>query len=120
LGNLISGNPSVFDNISQSSHDRDWRRGNLPAFLKNPKFIAGAIVAVWVIYVISANFQLKLIEIRLLPFIASIYLKVSTVIICSIIFGAFVTLAIQYQWKRLSSSKPTSVSAAGESSKTVA
>ncbi len=92
----------------------------MPAFLKNPKVIAGAIVAVWVIYVISVNFQLRLIEIRLLPFIASIYLKVSTVIICSVIFGSFLTLAIQYQWRRWKSSNPTTVSSAPDSNKTVA
>jgi hypothetical protein len=92
----------------------------LPAFLKNPKYIAGAIIAVWVIYVISANFQLRLIEIRLLPFIASIYLKVSTVIICSVIFGALLTLAIQYQLRRWKSSNPTAVSSTVDSNKTVA
>jgi hypothetical protein len=92
----------------------------LPAFLKNPKYIAFALIAVWVIYVISANFQLKLIEIRLLPFIASIYLKVSTVILCSIIFGSLLTLVIQYQWRRLKSSNSTAVSSAADSNKTVA
>ena len=92
----------------------------MPAFLKNPKFIAGVIVAVWVIYVISANFQLKLIEIRLLPFIGNIYLQVSTVIICSVIFGSLLTLAIQYQWRRSKSSNPTTVSSAADSNKTVA
>jgi hypothetical protein len=97
-----------------------WRLGDLPAFLKNPKVIGGAIIALWVIYVISANFQLKLIEIRLLPFIASIYLKVSTVILCSIIFGALLTLVVQYQWRRSKSSNPTVVSSAADSSKTVA
>ncbi len=93
----------------------------MPAFLKNPKFIAGAIVAAWVIYVITANFQLDPIKIRLLPFIATLQFKVSAVIIAAAIFGSAVTLAVQYQWKRWNSSKPTSASAAaGESSKTVA
>ena len=92
----------------------------MPAFLKNPKYIASAIVAVWVIYVISANFQLRLIEIRLLPFIASIYLKVSTVIICSIIFGSLLTLAIQYQWRRWKSPNPAAFSSTADSNKTVA
>jgi hypothetical protein len=93
----------------------------LPAFLKNPKFIAGAIVAAWVIYVITANFQLDPIKIRLLPFIATLQFKVSAVIIVAAIFGSAVTLVVQHQWKRWNSSKPTSASAAsGASSKTVA
>ncbi|MGO9062970.1 MAG: hypothetical protein ACLQU2_37250 [Candidatus Binataceae bacterium] len=92
----------------------------MPAFLKNPKFIGGVIIAAWVIYVITSNFQLDPIKIRLLPFIASLQLKVSAVIIGAAIFGSAATLVIQYQWKRWNSSKPTSVSAAGESSKTVA
>jgi hypothetical protein len=93
----------------------------LPAFLKNPKFIAGAIVAAWVIYVITGNFQLAPIEIHLVPFMATLNFKVSAVIIAAAIFGSAVTLVVQYQWKRWNSSKPTSASAAGgESSKTVA
>ena len=93
----------------------------MPAFLKNPKFIAGAIIAAWVIYVITANFQLDPIKIRLLPFIAVLQFKVSAVIIAAAIFGSAVTLVVQYQWKRWNSSNPTSASAAsGASSKTVA
>ena len=91
----------------------------MPAFLKNPKFIAGVIIAAWVIYVISKNFQLDLIEIRLLPWV-SLQLKVSAVIICSVIFGSLLTLAIQYQWRRSKSSNPTVVSSAADSNKTVA
>ncbi len=93
----------------------------MPAFLKSPKFIAGAIVAAWVIYVITANFQPKPFEIHLLPFLATLQFKVSAVLIAAAIFGSAVTLVVQYQWKRWNSSKPTSASAAaGESNKTVA
>ncbi len=93
----------------------------MPAILKNPKFIAGAIITAWVIYVITANFQLDPIKIRLLPFIATLQFKVSAVIIAAAFFGSAVTLVVQHQWKRWNSSKPTSTSAAGgESSKTVA
>jgi hypothetical protein len=92
----------------------------LPAFLKSPKVIGGAIVILWVIYVITANFQLDPIKIRLLPFIVSLQLKVSAVIIGAAIFGAVVTLVVQHQWKRRNSSNPTSVSPPGASSKTVA
>jgi hypothetical protein len=93
----------------------------LPAFLKNPKFIAGAIITAWVIYVITANFQLDPIKIRLLPFIATLQFKVPAVIVAAAIFGSAVTLVVQYQWKRWNSSNPASASAAsGASSKTVA
>jgi hypothetical protein len=93
----------------------------LPALLKNPKFIAGAVLAAWVIYVITANFQLDPIKIRLLPFIATLQFKVSAVIIAAAIFGSAVTFVVQYQWKRWKSSKPASASAAtGASSKTMA
>ncbi len=92
----------------------------MPAFLKNPKFIAGALLAAWVIYVITANFQLDPINIRLLPFIATLQFKVSAVIIAAAIFGSLVTLAVQHQWRRWNSSNPTSASASGASSKTVA
>jgi hypothetical protein len=92
----------------------------LPAFLKNPKFIAGVIVAAWVIYIITKNFQLNPIEIHLVPFLATLQFKVSAVIIAAAIFGSAATLVVQYQWRRWNSSKPTSVSAPGESNKTVA
>jgi hypothetical protein len=42
------------------------------------------------------------------------------VIVVAAIFGAAVTLVAQHQWKRWSSSKPASTSAAGESNRTVA
>ena len=92
----------------------------MPAFLKNPKFIAGVIVAAWLIYVITANFQLSPIQVHLLPY-ATLQLKVSAVIIAAAIFGSAVTLVVHYQWKRWNSSNPASASAAsGASSKTVA
>jgi len=92
----------------------------LPAFLKNPKFIAGVIVGLWVIYVVTANFQLNRIDIRLVPFLANLQFKLSSVIVAAAIFGSAVTLVVQHQWKRRNSSKPTSVSSTGDSSKTVA
>jgi hypothetical protein len=93
---------------------------NLPAFLKSPKVIGGVIVAAWVIYVISANFQLSPIQVHLLPYVM-LQFKVSAVIIAAAIFGSVATLIVEYQWKRRNSSNPTSASAAsGASSKTVA
>jgi hypothetical protein len=93
----------------------------VPAFVKSPKFIIGAIVTAWVLYVIFANFQLEPIQIRLLPFLATLQFKVSAVIIVAAIFGSVVTLVAQHQWKRWNSSKPASTSpVTGESNRTVA
>ncbi len=92
----------------------------MPEIVKTPKFIAGAIIAAWVIYVITANFQLDPIQIRLLPFLATLQFRVSAVIIAAAMFGSALTLVVQFQWRRWNSSNPTSASATGESSKTVA
>jgi hypothetical protein len=79
----------------------------LPAFLKNPKVLGAIIVAAWVIYVVTENFRMDPIRIRLIPFAADLQLKVSAVIIASAIFGSAVTLAVQALWNRRKSSKPT-------------
>ncbi len=92
----------------------------MPEFVKTPKFIIGAIIAAWVIYIITANSRLNPIQIRLLPFLATLQFNVSAVIVVAAIFGAAVTLIAQHQWKRWNSSKPASTSATGESNRTVA
>lgn len=81
----------------------------MPAFLKSPKFIIGAIIVLWVAYIIYANFQLAPVKFYLLPFEILVFqLRVSVVIIGSAIFGAAVTLIVQFLWKRRSSSKNAS------------
>ena len=40
----------------------------MPAFAKNPKFIIGSIVILWVLYVLYANFQIDMVTFYLLPF----------------------------------------------------
>jgi hemolysin-activating ACP:hemolysin acyltransferase len=90
----------------------------MPAFAKNPRFIVGAIIVLWVAYVLYANFQLTPIEIRIIPFIANLQLRVSAVIIGAAIFGIVATLAIQWLWRRRSSKNGSSAAAA--SSRTVA
>jgi hypothetical protein len=78
----------------------------MPAFLKSPKFIISAIVVLWVAYIIYANFQLAPVQFYLLPFKILVFqLRVSVVVIGSAIFGAAVTLIIQFMWNRRSSSK---------------
>ena len=74
----------------------------MPSFLKNPKFIVGAIVVLWVAYVVSNNLE-KSVNFRLLPFnILTLQLRVSAVVIASALFGALATIVIQFMWKRRS------------------
>ena len=72
----------------------------MPAFAKNPKIIIGTIVALWVAYIIYANFQPKVVDFYLLPFGVIIQFKLSSVIIGAAIFGVLATLTIQYLWRR--------------------
>lgn len=86
----------------------------MPSFLKNPKFIIGTIVVLWVAYVVEENFRLDPIMIRLLPFAAALQLRVSAVIIGAALFGVVATLVIQFLWRRRSrngsSARPASSS----------
>ena len=83
----------------------------MPPLLKNPKFIAAVIVLLWVAYVLTENFRLAPIEIKLLPFAAKLQLKVSAVIIGAALFGAGATLAGQWLWRRGALSRSASASA---------
>jgi hypothetical protein len=75
----------------------------MPQFAKNPKFIIGTIVVLWLAYIIYQNFQLDPVKVHLIPFAATLDFKVSAVIIGSMIFGSAATLVIQWLWKRRSS-----------------
>jgi len=76
----------------------------MPAFAKNPKFILGAIVVLWIIYVIYANFAPEPIPVYLLPFGAlQLSFRLSAVIIGAAIFGSAATVVIQWLWRRRSS-----------------
>jgi hypothetical protein len=92
-----------------------------PAFVKNPKFIGGAIVSLWVAYVVYWNHRLNPIDIQLIPFVKPTQLKVSSVIIGAALFGCVATLAVQFLWRR-GGSKSGSVAstASADSTKTVA
>ena len=74
----------------------------MPSFLKNPKFIAGVLVVLWVAYIIFNNLE-KSVDFRLLPFnILTLQLRVSAIAIASAVFGSIVTLVIQFYWRRRS------------------
>ncbi len=92
-----------------------------PAFIKSPKFIGGAIVVLWVAYVVYWNHQLNPIEIQLFPLLKPAQLNVSTVIIGTALFGCLATLTIQFFWRRgRSKSGSTASTAPGASTNTVA
>jgi hypothetical protein len=91
-------------------------------FWKRPKFWLGFILVLWVAYIVYANFQLTPVEIRLIPFFATLQLKVSAIIIGSAAVSCVATLGVQFFWRRRASSKAgvQSSAAAASSSKTVA
>jgi hypothetical protein len=77
----------------------------MPAFAKNPKFIIGTIVVLWVLYVLYANFQIDMVTFYLLPFnILKLQLRLSAVIIGAAIFGSVATIVIHWLWTRPSNS----------------
>ena len=87
----------------------------MPSFLKSPKFIVGAIVVLWVIYVIYINLE-KSVDFRLLPFhILTLQLRVSAVVVGSALFGALATIVIQFLWKRRSKNAVSPASVASSS-----
>jgi hypothetical protein len=71
-----------------------------PAFVKNPRFIGGTIIILWVAYVVYWNYRLNPIDIQLVPFVKPAQLSVSSVIIGSAFFGFLATIAVQFFWRR--------------------
>ena len=95
----------------------------MPAFAKNPKFIIGTIVVLWVAYVIYANFQIDMVTFYLLPFnILTLKLRLSAVIIGAALFGSIATIVIHWLWRRPSnsSSAATAPASSAPRSSTVA
>jgi len=92
----------------------------MPAFAKNPKFIIGTIVVLWVAYIVYANFQPKPVDFYLLPFGVIIQFKLTTVIVGAAIFGALATLVIQWLWRRPSNVASSPSASSSPISKTVA
>jgi predicted PurR-regulated permease PerM len=90
-------------------------------FWKQPKFWLAALLVLWLAYVIGSNLE-QVVTLHIVPWLLQPYLKVSTIVIVSAIFGALLTLGIQFMWRKGRSSKNASQStaAAGTSSSTVA
>ena len=90
-------------------------------FWKQPKFWLAAILVLWLAYIIGSNLE-QVITIHVVPWLLQPTLKVSTVVILSVILGALLTIGIQLMWRKGRSSKNASQStaASGASSSTVA
>jgi hypothetical protein len=71
-----------------------------PRFVKSPKFIGGAIIILWLAYVVYWNHRLNPIDIQLFPFVKPAQLNVSSVIVGAAIFGSLATLGIQFVWRK--------------------
>jgi len=91
----------------------------MPSFVKNPKFIIGTIVVLWIIYVIWANIQPQPVDIYLFPHFLKLQIQLSAIILGSAIFGALATIVIQFLWGRRASKNAASP-APGPSRSTVA
>jgi uncharacterized integral membrane protein len=79
-------------------------------FWKRPKFWIGAIIILWLVYLVYANSQPAPVEIHLIPWFVTLQLKLSAIIIGGGVVGALIALAIQYLWRRRGSSKSNSAS----------
>jgi hypothetical protein len=88
-------------------------------FWKHPKFWLAAVLVLWLAYVIGSNLE-QVVTLHIIPWLLQPILKVSTIVIVSAIFGALITLGIQFNWRRSSKVVAQSATAAGSSSSTVA
>jgi uncharacterized integral membrane protein len=83
---------------------------HMTEFCKRPKFWIGAIIILWLLYLIYSNSQPAPVEIHLVPWFVTLQLKLSLIIIGSGVAGVLITLAIQYFWRRRGSSKNAALS----------
>jgi hypothetical protein len=88
-------------------------------FWKQPKFWLAAVLILWLAYVIGSNLE-QVVTLHIVPWLLQPYLKVSTIVLVSAIFGALLTLGVQFMWRRSSKPASQSTAAAGASSSTIA
>lgn len=94
---------------------------SVPAFAKNPKFIIGALVVIWLAYVIWANISLTPVQIKIIPALVKLQINVSALIVASGAFGCIATLVVQWLWRRRRSKNGSaSATAPAANSSTVA
>jgi hypothetical protein len=91
-------------------------------FWKQPKFWAATVLVLWLAYIIGSNLAQPVI-VHIVPGMLHPMVQVSTVVMASMIFGALLTLVIQFMWRR--GGRPSKIvvqspPASGTSSSTVA
>jgi Ca2+/Na+ antiporter len=91
-------------------------------FWKQPKFWATAVLILWLGYIIGSNLE-QIVVVRIVPGLLHPMVKVSTIVMTSMIFGVVLTLVIQFMWRR--GGRPSKIvvqspPAPGTSSSTVA
>jgi hypothetical protein len=87
-------------------------------FWKRPKFWIGAILILWIGYLLTANLS-ETLNIFIIPRLLHPQISVAYVMIVAAIVGSLLTLFIQYTWRKRSSKNAAS-SATVSSSSTVA
>jgi Ca2+/Na+ antiporter len=68
-------------------------------FWKQPKFWAAAVLILWLGYIIGSNLE-QIVVVRIVPGLLHPMVKVSTIVMTSMIFGVVLTLVIQFMWRR--------------------
>jgi hypothetical protein len=87
----------------------------MPKFWKWPRFWIDAILVLWLIYVLNGNLETA-VTLWILPLWFHPVVRLSWIIFGSAVFGAALTLLIQFELRRRRSSKYASASAAAPAS----
>jgi hypothetical protein len=89
-------------------------------FWKRPKFWIGAIIILWLGYLLTANLS-EPVEVYLIPYFVHRTVPAASVMIVAALVGCVLTLVIQYFWrKRSAKNTVSSATAPLSSSSTVA
>lgn len=92
---------------------------NIPKFWKSPRFWIVLILLLWLVYVLNGNLETA-VTLWLIPFWLHPMVHLSWVILGSGIFGALLTLLIQFAMRRRSSKYASASAAAPVSSSNTA
>jgi uncharacterized integral membrane protein len=92
---------------------------NIPKFWKSPRFWVVLILLLWLVYVLNGNLETA-VTLWLIPLWVHPMVHLSWVILGSAIFGALLTLLIQFAMRRRSSKYASASEAASVSSSNTA
>jgi hypothetical protein len=101
--------------------NRQWALqalSSMTEFWKRPKFWIGAILILWIGYLLTANLS-QTLNIFIIPRLLHPQISIAYVMVVAAIVGSLLTLFIQYTWRRRSSKNAAS-SATVSNSSTVA